>query len=63
MENALRRIAKGNKGGKSWTTTLCICTSSLEESDKSITLSRTGSDLTLITGGVLKASVEDRRGA
>jgi hypothetical protein len=34
----------------------------LERSDKSITLSASGSVLTLTTGGVVKAEVDDRRG-
>ena len=54
--------AKGIKGGESWRAALCTGTSSVKESDKSITWSTSSSVLTLIIGGVLKASVDDLRG-
>jgi hypothetical protein len=54
--------AEGKKGGESWTSTFCNDTSSFEESDKYMTSSKPGSVLTLITGGVLKSAVNDRRG-
>jgi hypothetical protein len=56
--------AEGNKWGESWpdTSSCWTGTSSIEESDKSITLSTPGSVLTLMIGGVLKAAVEDQRG-
>jgi hypothetical protein len=61
-EKALQRKQKERKGGESWKAAFCNDTSSFEESDKSITSSKPGSILTLITGGVLKSTVDDRRG-
>jgi hypothetical protein len=53
---------EGKEGGESWEASFCNDTSSFEESDKSMTSSKPGSVLTLITGGVLKSAVDDRRG-
>jgi hypothetical protein len=54
--------AEGKEGGESWEAAFCNDTSSFEKSDKSMTSSKPGSVLTLITGGVLKSTVDDRRG-